>query len=216
MNNLKKITAFVLALMIVVSLAACNDQNEDESQSDKSIVGNWNHELVYRDYIDKVYQKDQSSIDPKLQVFYDELYKAFDNFKLDVVLELKDDGTFTFSPDDESVKAAVEKVKENLKTVIPNALKAIGITDEQIKARGISVDDMVSNINEGIDNFNYSGEYFYKDNKLYLYDEGKEKNDSQYLDIELDDNEFIVKKINGDVKGFQGLDALLPITFKKV
>ncbi len=213
-KHIKKITAMVLALMIIVSLAACGGQNE--SASDKSIVGKWNHELVYRDYIDKVYQKNQGSVDPKLQVFCDELYKAFDGFKINVILELKDDGTFTFSPDDESVKAAVEKVKENLKTAIPDAFKAIGITDEQIKARGISVDDMVNTINEGIDNFNYSGEYFYKDNKLYLYDEGKERNDSQYLDIELDDNEFIVKKINGDVKGFQGLDALLPITFKKV
>lgn len=215
MNNLKKITAFVLALMIVVSLAACGGQSEGEDESDKAIVGNWNHELVYRDYIDKVFQQSQGSVDPKLQVFYDELYKAFDGFKINVILELKDDGTFVFTPDNESVKAAVEKVKENLKNVIPNALKAIGITDEQMKARGVSIDDMVNKINEGIDKFNYSGEYFYKDNKLYLYDEGKERNDSQYLDIELNDNEFIVKKINGDVKGFQGLNALLPITFKK-
>lgn len=207
--HIKRVTAFVLALMLIASLAACGCEREP------SIVGKWNYELSLKDFIENVVQLNKDSFDQSIQVVYDEMIKAFDKYSIKVILELKDDGTFSFAPDVDAAITAVDKVKEKLESVITKALKLIGFSEEQIKAKINSMDDIMNGIIGEINRLDYSGKYVYEDKKLYLFDEGKEKNNSQYLDIELDNNEFTVTKINGDVKGFQGMDALLPMTFKR-
>lgn len=207
--HIKRVTALVLALMLIISFAACGCEREP------SIVGKWNYELSLKDFIENVVQLNKDSFDQSIQVVYDEMIKAFDKYSIKVILELKDDGTFSFAPDVDAAIAAVDKVKEKLESVITKALKLIGFSEEQIKAKINSMDDIMNGIIGEINRLDYSGKYVYEDKKLYLFDEGKEKNNSQYLDIELDNNEFTVTKINGDVKGFQGMDALLPMTFKR-
>ena len=207
---IKKLTALALALIIIVSLASCGCERYNP------LVGKWNYKFSIKDFTETVIQFNKDSLDPSLQAIYGDILKVLDKFGIDVTLEFRDDGTFSFAPDVDAARAVVEKAEEKLKTILTKVFKVFGVNEDQIKAKEKSIDDIINSINKAIDSFEYSGKYVFENNKLYLYDEDKEKNDSQYLDIELAVKEFTVIKINGDVKGFQGMDALVPMTFKRV
>ena len=72
MTNLKKITASVLALMMIISLAACGGN---------TIVGKWNYELEVKDIVENSVKNSVNETDSTQQAMYDELFKAFDGWK---------------------------------------------------------------------------------------------------------------------------------------
>ena len=213
MTNLKKITASVLALIMIISLAACGGN---------SIVGKWNYELPVKGIVENTV-KNSTSDDDAIRQAYNELYKAFDGCKIIMSLELNSDGTYSFAPDKEAAEATLKQVKENLKTVLPKAYMAMGVTEEQFKQYLISnnqtIDQMVESVSGQLDIKSFtgmgsSGKYVFEDSKLYMFT-GEEKDDSKYLEIDMKDNEFDVTKVEGDIAGFKGVDKLLPMTFKK-
>ena len=215
MKNLKKITAIVLALIIIASLAACSGGN--------SIVGKWNYDLQFKDLVESMVKQNLSTSDEKTEAMYDELFKAFDDCSVIVTLEFKDDGTFTFAADKASAEAAVEKVKANLKTAIPKAYAAMGVSeddfDRYLKLQGKTIDDLVAEFSKqfnvsSFDTMESSGKYVLEGNKLYMYT-GDTKNDSEYCEIEMKGNEFDITKVNGDIESLKGVDSLLPMKFTK-
>lgn len=214
MTNLKKITASVLALMMIISLAACGGN---------TIVGRWNYELEVKDIVENSVKNSVNETDSTQQAMYDELFKAFDGCTIILSLELNADGTYHFAPDKESAEEAMKQVKENLKTVLPKAYMAMGLTEEQFKQYLVSkkqtLDQMVESVAGRFDIGSLTGsesygQYVFEDGKLYMYT-GKEKDDSAYLETKLSGNELEVTKVEGEISGFKGVENLLPMTFKK-
>ena len=179
--------------------------------------------MQFKDLVESMVKQNLSTSDEKTEAMYDELFKAFDDCSVIVTLEFKDDGTFTFAADKASAEAAVEKVKANLKTAIPKAYAAMGVSeddfDRYLKLQGKTIDDLVAEFSKqfnvsSFDTMESSGKYVLEGNKLYMYT-GDTKNDSEYCEIEMKGNEFDITKVNGDIESLKGVDSLLPMKFTK-
>ena len=135
--------------------------------------------LVSRNAPMAAYQKKNTGVDESQKAMYEELYKAFDDCDVMLTMEFNNDKSFKFAVDDESAKSAIEKIKENMKTAIPNAFKAMGMSDEvfekYLKSQNKTVEDLVNQFTEefSVDQLTKgvgaSGNYELEDNKLFLF-----------------------------------------------
>ena len=216
MTKLKRITAAVLVLILAVSLCACSGGNP--------LAGKWNYNLKFNDIVDSYVKNSISSADQSQKAMYEELYKAFDDCDVMLTMEFNNDKSFKFSIDDESAQKAIEKIKENMKTAIPNAFKAMGMSDEvfekYLKSQNKTVEDLVNQFTEefSVDQLTKgvgaSGYYELEGNKLFIFT-GDARVDSNYCDVEIKGNEFSITKINGTVEGFKSVENILPMKFTK-
>lgn len=216
MKNVKRITAVVLLLIMAVSICACSGGNP--------LVGKWNYNLAFNDVVNNYVKDSINAADQSQKAMYEELFKAFDDCYITLTMEFNKDNTFTFAFDKESADQAVAKVKENMKTAIPNAYKAMGLSDEAfnsyLKSQNKTVDDLVNeftqefSVEQLTDGVGASGNYEYKDNKLFLY-KGDSKDEANYLEVEVKGNEFSINKVAGTVEGFKNVDSILPVKFTK-
>lgn len=212
MKCVKRISAILLVLVFVFLLSACG--------SNEPLVGKWSYNMDFDKYAESLKTTILSSIEEDKKLIYEELFKVFDGCTIDLTMEFKDDKTFDLDIDKESLNAAVEKIKEKMKSVVIEAQKKAGMSDKDLEAKGTTIDQLVESLSNSFDvdqmtkGFKASGSYVHDGDKLYLFD-GDEKDDSKYLEIELDDNEFKITKIEGDILGFKGVENLLPMTFVK-
>lgn len=216
MTKFKRFSAVLLAVILAVLLCACSSGN--------SLAGKWNYNLKFNDIIDSYVKNSIDSADDSQKAMYEELYKAFDDCDVMLTMEFNDDKSFKLAIDEESAQSAITKIKENMKTAIPNAFKAMGMSDEifeqYLKSQNKTVEDLV---NQFTDEFSVdqltkgvgaSGNYELEDNKLFLFT-GDTRVDSNYCDVELKGNEFSITKINGTVEGFNSVESILPMKFTK-
>ena len=216
MTKVKRITAALLALILAVSLCACSPGNP--------LAGKWKYNLKFSDIVDSYVKSSISSAEESQKAMYEELYKAFDDCDVLLTIEFNNDKSFKFAIDDESAKSAIEKIKENMKTAIPNAFKAMGMSDEvfeqYLKSQNKTVDDLVNQFTEEFsveqltNGVGASGFYELEDNKLFLFS-GDKRVDANYCDIEIKGSEFSITKVNGTVEGFKNVNDLLPMKFTK-
>ena len=216
MTKFKRITAVLLVVIFAVSLCACSPGNP--------LAGKWNYNLKFSDIVDSYVKNSIQSADESQKAMYEELYKAFDDCDVMLTMEFNNDKSFKLAVDDESAKSAIEKIKENMKTAIPNAFKAMGMSDEvfekYLKSQNKTVEDLVNQFTEefSVDQLTKgvgaSGNYELEDNKLFLFT-GDKRVDANYCEVEIKGNELSITKVNGTVEGFKSVENILPMKFTK-
>ncbi len=216
MTKFKRITAVLLVVIFAVSLCACSPGNP--------LAGKWNYNLKFNDIIESYVKNSIQSADESQKAMYEELYKAFDDCDVMLTMEFNNDKSFKLAIDEDSAQASIVKIKENMKTAIPNAFKAMGMSDEvfekYLKSQNKTVEDLVNQFTEefSVDQLTKgvgaSGNYELEDNKLFLFS-GDERVDANYCDVEINGSELSITKVNGTVEGFKSVENILPMKFTK-
>ena len=178
-----RILALLLALVMLFALAACGQSKpaegnplkeslesaaneakaeaapaaEPEPTPEPTLIGEWTCEKDMRDMM----LEEIGTADPESAKFFNEYMKEF---ILVMTLELREDGTFTLTPD---FSKAQQHVYEAFRSYIDDSLKAQGITftDEQLDQYAqMAVDQM------GLDLDAIEGDYVDENGTLKLAD----------------------------------------------
>ena len=255
LKKFAKLIALILALVLVLSLAACKKSGDAETQAsapaadegkqsteanaetdapateapaaEGDIVGKWTSELS----IEGLMQANAGNTDEQSM----EMVKTlFGDGSIIVNLEFNADGTTVFSMDQESIKALMNNMINNIDAIIPQIVAAQGMTEEDFAAaleqQGMTMDQFKGQRAEqfkdedllgDLDNTSATGTYKLEGDKLFLTAEGKEINDSQYLVIDLTANTLVIKEVVGiedlgNDMDLEGMEKMLPWTFNRV
>lgn len=157
------------------------------------------------------------------------LMNAFSNITMDVVLDLRADGSCTFGIDEESARAAVEAMVPALvEVMVPMMASMSGMTEEQfaeaLKQQGMTVeqfgesllaemnpDEMVAQIKEAT----REGYWRIADGKLYVVDEGESADPDQYMTVETGNGVLTVTSVPGADETDEMYKAMLPMEFTR-
>ena len=255
LKKFAKLIALILALVLVLSLAACKKSGDAETQAsapaadegkqsteanaetdapateapaaEGDIVGKWACELS----IEALMQANAGNTDEQSM----EMVKTlFGDGSIIVNLEFNADGTTVFSMDQESIKALMNNMINNIDAIIPQIVEAQGMTQEDFAAaleqQGMTMDQFKEQLAEqfkdedllgDLDNTSANGTCKLEGDKLFITAEGKEINDSQYLVIDLTANTLVIKEVVGiedlgNDMDLEGMEKMLPWTFNRV
>ena len=255
LKKFAKLIALILALVLVLSLAACKKSGDAETQAsapaadegkqnteanaetdapateapaaEGDIVGKWTCELS----IEGLMQANAGNTDEQSMGMVKTL---FGDGSIIVNLEFNADGTTVFSMDQESIKALMNNMINNIDAIIPQIVEAQGMTQEDFAAaleqQGMTMDQFKEQLAEqfkdedllgDLDNTSANGTYKLEGDKLFITAEGKEINDSQYLVIDLTANTLVIKEVVGiedlgNDMDLEGMEKMLPWTFNRV
>ena len=261
MKKFAKLIALILALVLVLSLAACKKSGDAETQAsapaadegkqgtdanvetnanaetdapateapaaEGDIVGKWACELSIEDLM-------QASADNTDEQSMGMVKTLFGDGSIIVNLEFNADGTTIFSMDQESIKALMDNMINNIDAIIPQIVEAQGMTQEDFAAaleqQGMTMDQFKEQLTEqlkdedllgDLDNTSANGTYKLEGDKLFITAEGKEINDSQYLVIDLTANTLVIKEVVGiedlgNDMDLEAMEKMLPWTFNRV
>lgn len=164
-KNIAKILSLMLVLVMMLSLAACSGDQE-------KLVGTWEAELEMADVFN------ESMGDAEEAEFL-----AVDSFCFKMVLTFTEEGTYTMSADADSVAAAMEGLKEELKggmeeyLVYAMAQQGLEMSiDDIMEMMGMSMDELIDSIvtqdliDEMVTAMVTEGNYRAEKGKLYLSD----------------------------------------------
>lgn len=131
---MKKLTAFSLCLVLILSLCACGARED--------LSGTWTANLNMASY----YNAELQNTDPTIAEFL-----TLDSFDMPIIMDLKADGTYTMSVDRaamESILADVlDKTRAGLEAYLADLLAQQGIemdVNDALAAMGISMDDLLA------------------------------------------------------------------------
>ena len=211
MKKLTKLLALVLALALVFSLTACAGK--------PSIVGTWKYTMDYNKLMESMSETEGTDAeDEDMKGMLDAMNKLFEGLTMVIVLDLKEDNTFTMSTDEASMKAANELIKERM----PDFLKSMFGEDglNAMLGEGQTMDDLVNNYAEEFNTDDMEmeetkGTYTYEDGKLVLTPEGEE---AATMTVELSAKELKVTAIDAkedDEDMMEAFSKMLPLVFTK-
>lgn len=211
MKKLTKLLALVLALALVLSLTACAGK--------ASIVGTWKYTMDYNKLMESMSEEEGTDAeDEDMKGLVDAMNKLFEGLTMVIVLDLKEDNTFTMSTDEASMKAANELIKERM----PDFLKSMFGEDglNAMLGEGQTMDDLVNNYAEEFNTDDMEmeetkGTYTYADGKLVLTPEGEE---AATMTVELSAKELKVTAIDAkedDEDMMEAFSKMLPMVFTK-
>ena len=211
MKKLTKLLALVLALALVFSLTACAGK--------ASIVGTWKYTMDYNKLMESMSETEGTDAeDEDMKGLVDAMNKLFEGLTMVIVLDLKEDNTFTMSTDEASMKAANELIKERM----PDFLKSMFGEDglNAMLGEGQTMDDLVNNYAEEFNTDDMEmeetkGTYTYADGKLVLTPEGEE---AATMTVELSAKELKVTAIDAkedDEDMMEAFSKMLPMVFTK-
>ena len=225
---MKKILALTLSLLLLLSLfAGCGgsaESSDTETEAAASteaapvtIVGTWKYTLNYLSLFEAMLQ---DAADSGSRTYF--LTALYDGLSEIVVLDLKEDGTFTMNVDEATAADNRTQLKERLDIELPDLIaSSMGTTAEDLKAllaeEGASFDDLVAQYREELDIEGMlsssmidpiSGTYAYDDGCLYLMSENES---TVTYTVELGGSELKILDIMNDTSS--ALDGLLPLVF---
>ena len=210
MKKITKLIALVLALALVLSLTACAGK--------ASIVGTWKYNLDFQKLMEASGELSAEGNEDNKELA-DAMIKLFEGLNMVLVLDLKEDKSFTLSTDEASLKAAAEKMKER----IPDRLKTMFGGEEGLNAMletsGQTMDDITESFAEqfSVDDMKLEatkGTYTYEEGKLVLTSEDGE---TETMTVELSAKELKVTGIEGQEEDdmAEALKSVLPMVFTK-
>jgi uncharacterized lipoprotein YehR (DUF1307 family) len=210
MKKITKLIALVLALALVLSLTACAGK--------ASIVGTWKYTLDFKKLMEASGELSTEGGEDN-QEMVDAMVKLFDGLTMVLVLDLKEDKSFTMSTDEASLKAANELIKERL----PEFLKTMFGGEENLNAmlgEGQTLDDLVNSYSE---EFNADDMKLEETKGTYTYEEGKlvltpEDGEATTMTVELSAKELKVTALDSkdaDDDMAEALKSVLPMVFTK-
>ena len=159
-----------------------------------------------------------------------------DGVTMDVDLELRADGSFTFGLNEQSAKEAVDAMLPALvEAMIPMIASASGMTEEQfndyLTEQGMTLEDfteqMKAQLNPedligGVRDDYQNGGWRCVDGKLYLVETGSEADPNKYVTVERSGDKLLLTSIHGSKAGRETVEemrqlyaALLPMEFHR-
>ena len=187
MKKVRSLAALLLAVMMVVSLAACNGGAGGDS-APVTIVGKWKTTMNVGEMMKKAAESSSETMPSGSEA----MLKVYDGVVADMTMEFTEDGKCTGSVGEESRKAMIEKLKENMKDILPEMFAAQGVSEEQLDQyfaqKGITREDFVNqytdqmekSMNESLGKGTNST-YRIDGDKLYITKEGEKEDTSHYV-----------------------------------
>ncbi len=162
---MKKIIALTLCLILAVSLCACGGAKED-------LTGKWTTSINMA----KVFNDEMAAADPAMAE-----YMALDSFEVPLVMELKEDGTYSMSVDPAAMEVSLGKLVDamsaGLEAYFADIFAQQGLemdVREALTAMGMDLDALVEELSaqltseETFDAFTTEGKYKAEKGRLYL------------------------------------------------
>lgn len=219
MKKITKLCALLLVFSVLLLLCAC-------SGSGSSIDHVWRYRVDFEKAVFSV--GDTEGLEELTGGMSDMLNAMVEGLTMDMVLDLKSDNSFSFYTDEESAKAAMDGMVDNLGKKLPEIMAPIlGIDAEQfsatLSAMGLSTDYFMESIRKEMDtdklleelkNSAINGTYRYENGKLYLTLEGQTEDPNAYLTVEVNGKEMRVTAIN-NVPDFEKYSSMLPMVFTR-
>ncbi len=213
--KLQKFLALALCLALAACLfAGCGKQNLP--------VGTWKANL---DMTDLIKEEAKAGADPETAELVEGMNLS--DLTMELVMDLKQDGTYEMKVSEESMSAMEDKIIAGLKDALVEGLAAEGYDAETLKDAGLDMDalieDMISeedlDMTSAAEEFQNSGKYKVEGNKLFLSDENGAYADDDYLVFNVDGNTLTVTEISTpegqDAEVLAFVESLLPIVFNK-
>lgn len=228
MKKLKRIAALLLALVMVFALCACstdsgkdkdsnkdNDKKEEVKKTDAElIVGTWEGSVNIGDELEQVLESDMDMA---------ELMSYFDFSDIDITMQIvfSKDGSYSVAYVDDGSSEEIEKAFKDGFVDLFNALLAdSGYTLADVAAQENMTEDeyldsMVEIAMQSVNSLYTeisAGTYEIEDGKLYMIEDGDDKDDDSYTTYKLSKTELTLKA--SYIDGEKDTDAPFPMTFK--
>ena len=220
MKKTIKLLALVLALALVFSLTACAKQ--------ATITGSWKYSFDFMKLFNlEAEETTEETQDPEeaaaMEAMLSTMKKMYDGLSMDIILDLKEDNTFTMTTDEDALKTTGEKLKERAKEYAPELLKAMfgeETLNAMLEEEGKTMEEYANEYADQMDVSDMeidtvSGTYSYEEGKLVLSVEGEKP---VTLTVELSAKELKVTAIESeeiDEEDLETYKALLPLVFVK-
>ena len=189
----------------------------EPDESDK-IVGAWKYTISFNQVLDQIIEESGETDDRTADL----MRRLYQDLTIAIVMEFKEDNTYTVTVDEADANEAAEQLKERLPELIPDLIAAMaGITLEELEAKlaedGQTMDDLIAQFSnefaaeEMIDDMvtvSEAGSFSYADGKLVMH--GDDGTAVTYT-VELSDSEL--KVVDIDVRTGSLPEGLLPLVF---
>ena len=184
---MKKITAMLLCLVLVLSLCACGAK--------ENLVGTWKANIELADLMNKeIAASGDAAMAEAMNL---------ESFQLPLILELREDGTCTMKVDPEAMAASTEKLAtdltEGLKAYFVTMLEQQGLEVEDptevLTTMGLDLDALVAEMKDQFlsedtfAEFTMESKYKAEDGKIYFSDD---------LESEINADEYNTYTLKGD------------------
>lgn len=228
MKNVKRIGAVLLVLLMVLSMTACGGGSNDNAQ----FVGTWTWNVDIGDMMDNAMAESLG-----MEVDVGEVNVPF-------TFTFNEDTSFTMAVDEAGMTASMEKLLENMKPIMVEAIYVQGEAsdmsreefDKALKeSTGSTVEEMVDSLmveinvedlmgDMDMEEASTSGYYEAKDGKLYLFEEKGKVDASEYAVYTVEGNTITITELKGvdltDIAGLEDMgvtaeEVLLPMVLTK-
>lgn len=224
MKKLKRIAALLLALVMVFALCACSADGGKDKDSNKKeevkktdaelIVGTWESSVNIGDELAKVLESDMDMA---------EFMSYFDFGGIDITMQIvfDKDGSYSVAYVDDGSSKKIEKAfRDGFVEMFDALLEGTGYTFADVAAQENMTEDeyldtmveiAMQSITPLYDEIS-AGTYEIGDGKLYMIEDGDDKDDDTYTTYKLSKNELTLKASYTD--GEKDTDSPFPMTFK--
>ena len=220
MKKLAKLLTLALVLTLIVSLTACAGSKQGAADG---IVGTWKYTMDFQKAMAAAGESEDMA---GLESLGDSFKEMMEGLSMLMVLELKEDNTYSFYIDEASAKAAVEGMMSKLTDMMPKLVAEMsGMSEEDVQKaleqNGQSMDSLMEQFGGAMDTdemlkdlkeSSSKGTYRYADGKLYLTEEGSVENPADYVVVELNGNELKITEVS-EGTAFDDYKSLLPLVF---
>lgn len=228
---MKKLLSLLLVLLLTLSLAfmatACSSDSDKDDDDDKksstsqekeevSIIGKWVAEIDMADIINESMEAELGS----------ELDKKFSDINVNVIMEF-DKKEVEISMDAGDVEKAIKnQMPDILKSLLEVMLEKSGTgmtVDQLLEAQGMTMDEFIEETMSQMDFEEITGELDVSETSLYeldgkkLYTFEEEKDEEEYMEIELSSKKLVVKSWPTSEEFPEGMEEFMNgLEFKKV
>ena len=218
MKKFTKWMAFALVLTLIVALTGCAN-----SKDAATLTGTWKYTMDFSKAMAAAGDAEEME---GLEELGDSFKEMLNGLTMVMVLELKEDQTYSFYIDENSAKAAVDAMMSKMSELMPKLIAEMtGMSEEdvvkELEKEGKSMDDMLEEFAGEMDTEEMlkdlkesasKGTYRFADGKLYLTEEGEVENPADYVVVELEGNELRITEVSEGAQ-FDEYKSLLPLVF---
>ena len=208
---MKKIIALSLCLILALSLCACGGAKED-------LTGKWNANINMAD----AFNAEIAAADPAMAE-----YMAVESFNLPLVLELKEDGTYTMSVDPAAMESTMTKLAEDMAAGLEAYFTAIfaeqGLemdVNEALASMGMDLDTLVAELTAELTSedtfaaFASEGKYKAEKGKLHLTESMDEVINPAIYNTYTLEGDTLTLEVGTEVLE-EGMEFLFPMTLTR-
>lgn len=220
---MKKIISIFLSAALLLSLMCMLGGCETDAEK---IIGTWTADINYAEALNAGFDSAEGMEDMAE-------YFHVDEFILTTSFTFNEDGTFTVALDKDSAKAALEKIKDDLRSGIEkyfeDLIKEMGVSmtvSDLLAASGMTLDSMMDSMftDEMMDDLlsevanEYTGKYQMGEGKIFMTDSTEDEISEEYYDTyELKGDTLTLLECHCEqTEGYEGIaDALYPVVLTR-